>query len=986
MRLWPARLRVRASQANGAGELFVLGPHSGVARATLAEIQASRGLFGLETDSASWANPAYGDYLATSVPAYRAVTARANAVRAAPLIVGQQGRDGTFERVPPNHPAQELLRRVNEWWTAADLLYVTEMYLSVWGSAYWFLEDAERGRAPSAIWPLRPDRVRIVPGPTRRDYIRGYIYEAGSGRVSLLPEEVVWFRYPNPVDEYAGLSPLASARLSLDMGRDAVKYNRAFFKNSAMPQDVVFVVQGPVSDEEVEGFYQRLEKRFKGPEKAHRPLIWDLSQGAEPKRLGLSQREMEFLGSLQFSVQEAARVWGVPPPMLMSEAQSTYNNVREARIQFYVETISQEWAFMEAEINEMLMPRFGGDLRAAFDTSAILPLQEAQGDLNRTDLEMVRAGVLTVNEYRAARHMTPVPWGDVWWASVTAAPINSEEAPSPGFGGLSFDGRARQKTVVRDGHTPERLAILSRAFDQRLRPLERAHETETRKLFARQRESVLRALRAGPKGVDGAFAALVKQEPGVPPITLFNPEEWREPFARIGASLAAKALTASAQLQAEDFNLTFDALDRTIGEWTKQRAVFWAERVNQETLALIDGEIQKLLGEIASGIAEGDSIELMADRLESVFQFNDRVRAVRIARTETLAAANQGHLTLYEQAGVPRKEWLTAIDGRERPAHHEANGQVRERGEPFLVGGESLQAPGIGGSAGNVINCVLPGNRIRATGLVAAMAARYSGPAIEIITERGHRLTVTPKHPILTSSGLVPAERLGPGDDVVSDLLPGQMSSAYQHIADEPARIEDVVAALVMIVGTGDRLVGRPTDFHGDGRFVDGDVDVMWADGYLRCACGTPGLQPIHDERPCGADVLQRALSGLGAFDKLLVGAKLAPHGAVGSSGEPRTLLRTGLAHTYLHGSRAVVSGHTVLGGTVLELAPDKIVGIFTFHFAGHVYDLQTRVGLYINGGVVQSNCRCVVLPVISETGAEPRSIRRDAAIPAPAA
>ena len=52
------------------------------------------------------------------------------------------------------------------------------------------------------------------------------------------------------------------------------------------------------------------------------------------------------------------------------------------------------------------------------------------------------------------------------------------------------------------------------------------------------------------------------------------------------------------------------------------------------------------------------------------------------------------------------KEWLTAVDGRERDAHRMANGQKRDPLEPFNVGGELLMLPGDPrGSASNIINC-----------------------------------------------------------------------------------------------------------------------------------------------------------------------------------------------------------------------------------------------------------------------------------------
>ena len=86
-------------------------------------------------------------------------------------------------------------------------------------------------------------------------------------------------------------------------------------------------------------------------------------------------------------------------------------------------------------------------------------------------------------------------------------------------------------------------------------------------------------------------------------------------------------------------------------------------------------------------------------------------RARRIARTEMVAAGNYG----TNQAMVDsvnnygariQKVWITAMR-ESRDAHIAANGQVREVGQPFDVGGEKLQYPGdpTHGSAGNVINC-----------------------------------------------------------------------------------------------------------------------------------------------------------------------------------------------------------------------------------------------------------------------------------------
>ena len=51
------------------------------------------------------------------------------------------------------------------------------------------------------------------------------------------------------------------------------------------------------------------------------------------------------------------------------------------------------------------------------------------------------------------------------------------------------------------------------------------------------------------------------------------------------------------------------------------------------------------------------------------------------------------------------KQWDATLDGNTRPWHADADGQIRELEQKFSVGGEEMDAPGIGGSARNVCNC-----------------------------------------------------------------------------------------------------------------------------------------------------------------------------------------------------------------------------------------------------------------------------------------
>ena len=241
---------------------------------------------------AGWTPLSYGEYYARSAPVYSAIKLRQDAVAGVPLrVCGPEGRP-----VEPGHPARRLLDRPNPFWTRGDLWRATETYLGLWGSAYWGLERNDRGQ-PFEMWPLRPDRVRVVPDPDQ--YIKGFVY-VGRGRelVPYAPDDVVWLRYFNPLDEYAGLSPVAPLRLSIDMGLDALQASRNSLTNDSTPGIILESSDTP-TDDEVREFYERWEARFKGPERVRRPVL--LSGGMKASGLGFSPRDMEYVSALRWS-------------------------------------------------------------------------------------------------------------------------------------------------------------------------------------------------------------------------------------------------------------------------------------------------------------------------------------------------------------------------------------------------------------------------------------------------------------------------------------------------------------------------------------------------------------------------------------------------------------------------------------------------------------------------------------------------------------
>ncbi len=341
----------------------------------------------------SWTPESYGGYYPKSALVYSAIKLRQESVARVPLVVYR----GDGERAAgAEHPAQRLLDRPNPFWTRGELWRATETYLGLWGSAFWGLERDAGGRVVE-IWPLRPDRMRVV--PDEESYVRGFVYMAGGQQAaSYLPEDVVWMRYFNPLDEYAGLSPMAPLRLSADMGLDSLRASRSVLLNDSTPGIFIESPDTP-SDMDVEEFYERWDARFQGVDKARRPAL--LSGGMTVRNLGFSPREMEYFRNMRWSLEDVSRVYGVPKPMLADLEQATFSNFNTARRVFWEDTIVPQLGFYEEALNAGLMPGLGdGTLRARFDLGEVEALREAENDKAKRRIGYVKAGIMTAEEVR----------------------------------------------------------------------------------------------------------------------------------------------------------------------------------------------------------------------------------------------------------------------------------------------------------------------------------------------------------------------------------------------------------------------------------------------------------------------------------------------------------------------------------------------------------------------------------------------------------
>lgn len=176
-------------------------------------------------------------------------------------------------------------------WSRFGLIEISQIWMETTGKSTWVVERAPGISFPMGLWPVRPDRLKPVPDPDR--FIAGWVYTSPDGReqVPLDVDEVIYNRYPDPLDVYGGLGPIQAVLTDIDSARYAAEWNRNYFINSAEPGGVI-EVEDNLDDTEWKKLTDRWRQSHRGVARAHRVAVLEGGQKWVPNAHTI--RDMDF--------------------------------------------------------------------------------------------------------------------------------------------------------------------------------------------------------------------------------------------------------------------------------------------------------------------------------------------------------------------------------------------------------------------------------------------------------------------------------------------------------------------------------------------------------------------------------------------------------------------------------------------------------------------------------------------------------------------
>ncbi len=264
--------------------------------------------------------------------AYRCVRFIAETAASAPLVVG-----------PESHPLAKLLARPNPEQTGIELLENFYGHLQVSGNAYLEAASVEES-GPSELYVLRPDRMKVLPGPD--GWPIGWEHRVGPNvrRFERDPlsgdAPILHLKLFHPSDDWYGLSPMEAAAYAVDIHNAGGAWNKALIDNAARPSGaLVFAGAGGgdrLSEEQYRRIKQELDEMHVGAANAGRPML--LEGGLDWRPMSLSPSDMDFIEARHAAARDIALAFGVPPMLLGIPGDNTYSNYREANLAFWRHT------------------------------------------------------------------------------------------------------------------------------------------------------------------------------------------------------------------------------------------------------------------------------------------------------------------------------------------------------------------------------------------------------------------------------------------------------------------------------------------------------------------------------------------------------------------------------------------------------------------------------------------------------------------------
>jgi HK97 family phage portal protein len=352
-----------------------------------------------------------------NVPAvYASVMANARAVSQC-YPYHKQVVDGKHTVITTS-PASRLLRYPNEYETFSQFIYNVVAQMMFEGECMVLivrdnsfkpvsLHICPKGTASPQINPESGEIFYSIGSNPMRPEAMDYVVPA---------RDMIHFKQHTPRHPLIGESPIKAAALAVGINVALSETQAAFFNNMNRPSGLLSTDTVLTKDQMMQ-LRAAFDEQSKDWAKGKMPI---LGGGLKFEQLSVNSVDAQLIEAQRMSIEEVARVFGVPLPIIGDLTNATLSNV---------EQLISMWLSISLG---SLLENLERSLDKAFDLPASQYIELDVAALLRTDFmarvegltKGVQGGLFTPNEAREKEGLSPVDSGDIPYLQAQMTPIN----------------------------------------------------------------------------------------------------------------------------------------------------------------------------------------------------------------------------------------------------------------------------------------------------------------------------------------------------------------------------------------------------------------------------------------------------------------------------------------------------------------------------------------------------------------------------------
>jgi len=275
----------------------------------------------------------------------RCVTLISNAIGMLPLNLMV---NGPAKEIASDHAAHGLLkRRPNTWQTPIEFKSVVQMHALLGGNGY--ARVIWSGSRPIALAPL--DSRTVTPSLTDEYRMVYDVRRSDGGVVTLQARDVLHLRDVS-LDGVNGLSRIKLASEAIDLAQQAERAASRTFRTGVMASGAIEVPTA-LSDTAYGRMKDSLNGDYAGVENINKWML--LEEGAKASKWASSALDAQHIENRKHQIEEIARAFGVPRPLMMMDDTSWGSGVEQLAIFFVQYTLAPWFIAWEQALARVLL-------------------------------------------------------------------------------------------------------------------------------------------------------------------------------------------------------------------------------------------------------------------------------------------------------------------------------------------------------------------------------------------------------------------------------------------------------------------------------------------------------------------------------------------------------------------------------------------------------------------------------------------------------